>query len=129
MAPDAVPTHAPKEIQAVYSNSAWIGPQGGQVSVTGVGVTIPAGALSLPTLITVTRNEDDTVELGPHGQAFEVPVELLFVAPLVSSAERHKIEWFDPSSEMWTTIPSYIAWFGRAADLEHFSMYRLQLAK
>ena len=99
------------------------------MAVTGCALQVPAGALTEPTLITMTRHEDDTIELGPHGQVFAVDVELLFVHPLVSSAEDYLVQWYDPSQESWTTIPSYVSGFARAAALEHFSLYRLMAKK
>ena len=126
LSPDISGTDAQGARQAVQSTSAWIGPDGGQVSLMGCTVQMPAGALSAPTLITMTRNADGTVELGPHGQTFAVAVQLLFVAPLLSSAGDHEIQWYDESCASWTTIPSYASGFGQAALLEHFSLYRLE---
>jgi outer membrane protein assembly factor BamB len=81
---DAPDTDAPDTDLA--SNA--IGPEGGRVEVDGVVVDIPAGALRAPTSIGVevvsapVDLPDDRLEvtpvvrLTPHGQAFEVPVQI-----------------------------------------------------
>lgn len=129
MAPETAAGDLGVEAQTVYSNSAWIGSAGGQVSVAGCSVMIPAGALSVPTMITITRNVDGSVELGPHGQNFAAAVQLLFVTPMMNSARKYVVQWYDPDGQSWTTIPSCQTGLGRAAALEHFSLYRIELVR
>ena len=70
------------------SASKSLGVEGGQVAArNGVGVTIPAGALRRPTLITLTPATAEQVrpnnpavgemyEFGPEGQTFDVPAKV-----------------------------------------------------
>lgn len=69
--------------QALSSNitqSKWIGYGGGQVSIPAAGITltVPAGAVSVPTLITVTALAGRGVayEFGPHGTTFNKPLTI-----------------------------------------------------
>jgi hypothetical protein len=60
--------------------SALIGQGGGSLEIpqAGLKITVPVGALSAPTLITVRAFAGSLVayEFGPHGTAFAVPVRL-----------------------------------------------------
>ena len=73
--------------------SAVIGPEGGTVGSAGAGVliTVPAGALSQPTTITITPKQaplpgsvGQAYDIGPDGTHFAAPVTLAFT---YSSAE------------------------------------------
>lgn len=110
---------------APATDSEWIGPAGGYVSVLGCKLTVPAGALSVATLITLTKNADGSVELSPHGQTFAVDVELSFVAPLISTPTDYNVQWFNPGPGKWMTIPSSAVGFARVSSLEHFSLYKV----
>lgn len=63
------------------SESAIVGPEGGQIGIAASGGTIifPAGALRDPTLITMTAKAGWNIayELEPHGTTFDRPVILL----------------------------------------------------
>lgn len=59
---------------------AWVGPNGGELAVAGVRLTIPAGALSRPRLVAVYVPRSDAVQavLLPHGLEFGRSAELSF---------------------------------------------------
>lgn len=108
-------------------SSGWIGLAGGVLSVCGRTLTIPAGALHEPTYISLRRLSDGSVDLEPDGQTFLVPVQILFVVPASAKASAYQVEWYDPSAEEWTQIPSLSAGGSRTASLAHFSRYQLVL--
>lgn len=67
-------------LNADVSESAVIGPAGGEIRIPASGgkIRFPAGALSAPTLITMTAKAgwDAAYEFAPHGIRFAVPVEI-----------------------------------------------------
>jgi hypothetical protein len=105
--------------------SGWIGPLGGALTLQGVTLTIPAGALTKQTPITMHRMSDGSVELGPDGQTFLVPVQLLFAVPFGGNGADYAAQWFDPASGAWVDIQSTNVVLGRLALLQHFSLYRM----
>ncbi len=117
------------DVSAPLSNgyvSKLIGPSGGTLSVTGVEVQVPAGALSGTVLMTMTKLDNVTVELGPHGLQFNSPVSLNFTLPSGADAAAATVRWFDPSAQVWTVIPSMVSSGNRIAPLQHFSKYRIE---
>ena len=63
-----------------YVQSAIIGPSGGEIKINEAGgkIAIPAGALSAPTLITMTAHAGLNVayDFEPHGLVFAQPVKI-----------------------------------------------------
>lgn len=108
-------------------NSRWIGPAGGTLSLSGVRLDVPQGALSSSTLITMEREADGSVDLSPDGQTFAVPVLLTFSTEPGQDPETLCVQWFNPQAGAWTTIPSLSKTSARAAELAHFSIYRIML--
>ena len=106
-------------------DSMVIGPSGGALSVSGISLEVPAGALSQTVLMTMTRLSDGSVELGPHGLQFMTPVSLSFDIPAGVDTARTSVSWFNPAAQKWTTIPSLAADRARSASLAHFSKYTL----
>lgn len=116
----------PAAIHAVTTEaSGWIGPMGGALTVNGVTLTVPEGALESLTQITMRKLASGAVELEPDGQTFAVPVQLLFVVAVSGDCASYATQWYDPDSQQWVDIPSTSMMFGRVAPLEHFSMYRI----
>lgn len=105
-------------------NSAWavIGPDGGSVSISGARVSLPPGALSSSLVITISRRTDGSVDLGPEGTQFLVPVTLELGTPNPAGAV---VRWFDPSTGTWVVIPSSASQGCRRAPLVHFSLYQV----
>lgn len=107
--------------------SELIGTEGGSIMVDSVSLVVPAGALTTQTMITMTKNTDGSVELGPHGQTFAVPVQLTFVTAMAGGGVSYTVEWFNPTAESWQTITSSRTLMGQLAPLEHFSLYQLAI--
>ncbi len=59
------------------STTATIGPDGGVISVAGITVTIPPGALTAPMAFTLTRFNENEMSLAPHAE-FLIPVTVRF---------------------------------------------------
>jgi hypothetical protein len=125
----AAPSGPNASVALTYSyDSKLIGPSGGSLSVPGVEVRVPAGALSGSVFMTMTKLDDVTVELGPHGLQFNTPVSLRFETPAGIDVASTSVRWFDPSAQAWVVIPSVASDGARVAALQHFSKYEIEIA-
>ena len=96
----------------------WIGPQGGSVDLGYCELDIPAGALTRYTYISITQDDPNvaSVELGPDGQQFLVPItikmSLLAFQDYMDandlSAEDLFISLYDEELNQWVKLPSEI---------------------
>ncbi len=112
--------------QASGFDADWIGPGGGSLSISGSALTIPSGALTTQTYISMEGQSDGSVELLPHGLLFSQAVSLYFIVPMGGGPTTQVVEWFDPGKSTWIEIPSQVDPLGRVAPLQHFSLYRIQ---
>ncbi len=97
-----------------------IGPEGGTLRIRGVTVTVPKNALTKPTALTVSNLGDKAITelptiapgltrvsrpaaFEPHGQTFDLPVEIEMVANTnAKSASVHRLD--DPEDRTWEQI-------------------------
>jgi len=112
-----------------------IGATGGTVIVPSLGfsLTFPPGALAAPTIITVDGAADvpmgipgKTVELGPSGTQFALPVRAHFsfsALPVGVTADRLRVYTRSLASDPWVALATQLdaGGGGAAADLMHFS--------
>jgi len=112
------------------SSSLTIGPDGGRVSVNGVALDIPAGALSSPVEIQVTRDDGASIPSGlraispvfrfsPDHLAFLVPATVHFTAP--GAPNQATIHWSDSSGDAFTALPTNWDGSDAATTISHFS--------
>ncbi len=109
---------------------------GGKVSLGAVKLSIPAGALSEDTTITVESKavpgsapEKASIhgliyDFGPDGTMFEKPVELTL--PLVAKPgdkETAVVSWLDATSNVWKDVDTEISGDSVVASIQHFTMY------
>ena len=131
-APDAaaVPTvvSAPSFAVSSSSTAAVIGSAGGTLQAGGHKVFFPAGALSQPTLITMTVSGAGIgVEMGPHGTVFPAsaqPVLTLDVAGTDLRGYRSvSIGYFDEAGQVYEVLSTEVIGNGNKlrASLPHFS--------
>ena len=85
-----------KRTDALANNltaSGVIGPRGGHIKIESAGIRVdfPRGAVSTPTLITVTAIRGNTVAYSfePHGITFEQPV-------MIRQSLKNTVAWKDP---------------------------------
>lgn len=105
-----------------------VGPLGGTLSIDGVMIQVPAGALQESVELTMSKVDGGSVvELGPHGLQFARPVYLSFVVPAGVDPGRAVVQWYNPATQTWVSIPSTAAGFTRKAPLQHFSKYMLTI--
>jgi hypothetical protein len=110
--------------------SQLIGPTGGSISLAGFSVTVPAGAVTQPTLFTITLPTDPRAlksvmaSFGPHGMTFNVPVTLTlpYVGTTAEGGAGIHVLWFDGSD--WVALPTDRTSDGRIQTrTNHFSDY------
>ena len=99
----------------------------------GFSLTFPPGALAAPTIITVDGAADvpmgipgKTVELGPSGTQFALPVRAHFsfsALPVGVTADRLRVYTRSLASDPWVALATQLdaGGGGAAADLMHFS--------
>ena len=112
---------------------AWIGAEGGTLSLDGFEIIVPAGAVSKSTHFMIRRPPQNslarlfvTMEAGPHGKEFAVPVTIRMPLSTTTAA------WFDDPTLVWwhegawVPVPSTVLPDGRIeAQTTHFSRWGL----
>ncbi|MFB3907899.1 MAG: hypothetical protein ACE15D_05795 [Candidatus Eisenbacteria bacterium] len=111
------------EAEAVETDSAVIGPDGGFLQVPGASLLVPPGALSKSVTLSLTQRGNGRVDLGPDGTRFLTPVTLSLKA--TGNPDAFTIQWYDPTAGTYVAIPSLTTSEGRASYLAHFSIYRI----
>jgi hypothetical protein len=118
--------------QPYDSASQMIGPDGGTLTVGGNRLTVPAGALQAPTLITgvVTPDSVNAIRFSPQGLVFQQPTQLV-----MSYANCGLLHVFIPKRIAYTTddfqilemIPSLDNVLNRTVtgQVSHFSQYAI----
>ena len=109
---------------------------GGTVTASGATLSIPAGALSQDTTISVSISnpipnlpQSPTLrgmifDFGPNGTTFRTPATLTL--PLVGTPaanERAVIAYLDPASNQWVDLPSTVTNGSISAPLTHFTVF------
>ncbi len=114
--------------------SRWIGRDGGTIELPNAGltVTIPRGALSSTTRITVTAPAGDLLgyEFAPHGLQFNRPVTLTQEVTRRQLAEGLEAMYFDgdlqPTVQVLEVLPVSASRLTATWHIEHFSGYALR---
>ncbi|MDR6878845.1 S-layer homology domain-containing protein [Bacillus sp. 3255] len=103
----------------------------------GLTVQIPAGAVKVPTTITVKRAGTDAQQLITQGQAllseayrltkdvtgkFAVPISLTFTADL-SKEKRPAVFYYDEATKQWTKLPSKAEGSLITGETDHFTLF------
>ena len=109
--------------------SATIGAKGGTVTLSGgPTLTIPPGALSADTTITITALSDQPTsgalspvyQFGPEGTTFAAPVTVTF--PLSTSGAQASVLWSAPGTPLTYEAPATtVAGTTATAEVTHFS--------
>lgn len=91
--------------QAVVSEAAWIGPEGGTVEGNGCRVVIPAAGLAGSSLV-VVNSVDGEFQLAPATLEITGQMEVWFaVSPSSSASVGGGVEVFDSISGQWNFQP------------------------
>lgn len=113
--------------------------EGGTIETTGASITIPAGALSEDTAITVevllsgVPDADKVASLvydfGPDGTEFNEPVELtIALNKSVPDGMEAKLAWYDEEAEVWTPLAdSKLQGDEVTATTTHFTLFAIVL--
>ena len=109
----------------------WIGPQGGTVSLAGFELSVPANAVPVPTLFTITvpwdarKAERVIADFGPSGMQFDVPVTITLPFLGTSSEDASlpsHVLWNNGID--WVSLPSWLTSDCRIqTQTNHFSEY------
>lgn len=112
-----------------YSGSADIGPRGGRLTVNGVTLYVPPGALSRTVHITATvpEGENAFVEFQPSGLRFRRPAGLVFHTETCDLPYEPDVLYVDDHGRVLERIDGrYIPYLQIvAAPITHFSGYVL----
>ena len=113
-----------------------IAAQGGTVTAGGATLTIPPGALSQDTTITVTITspgsslpDSSTIrgsvfDLGPDGTTFITPATLTLPMDATPAAnERAVISFLDPIANQWVDVASTVTGGHISAPISHFTRF------
>jgi len=120
----------------VNSASATIPTTGGTIMFGGATLTIPDGALSVVTQITVTVAPADgalpdgatlrgmTFDFGPDGTEFRQPATLtLPVVGTPAAGEVAVVSWFDERAGAWVDLASQVSGGEVTAEVAHFTLF------
>lgn len=110
--------------------------KGGEVSLGGVKLSIPAGALAEDETITIESKAVPSgapdkatlhglvYDFGPDGTTFEKPVEVTL--PLIgepTAEETAVVSWLDTTTNTWRDVPTTVSGGEVVASIEHFTLY------
>lgn len=129
LAPSASKQPLPCNVVAPLSGSAIVGPRGGTLDIGPHRLTIPAGALTVPTRISGSIDAGPTVVIHfqPTGLQFKKPAGLIFDAS--SCGQVPNALYFDELGGQLEVIPAVFSnwWHTIAAPIDHFSNYALEV--
>ncbi|NOY92836.1 MAG: hypothetical protein GXP55_16750 [Deltaproteobacteria bacterium] len=125
----SVPDVGPPPAPLTGSASALIDGSGGELSLSGLRVEIPAGALSEPTMVTVTATDDAApsgltlysrvLRFAPEGLRFARPIRVTI--PFAGDARYASVYWTTEGGQAFSALPTAIDGHDASAETSHFS--------
>ena len=113
--------------KAFLSDGMMFGPEGGTLALGNYTLSVPPGAVSEPTFLSITQENNGAwpVRFGPEGTQFTVPVTLTFDARKEADPNSMTIAWWNPSTGNWVDQLSSNQDGVVSTQASHFSRYVL----
>ena len=89
--------------KVLLSDGRVFGPEGGSLTLGNYTLTVPPGAVSAPTYLSITQELLGLwpVSFGPEGTQFTVPVTISFDARKELFPGLMTVAWWNPSTNTW----------------------------